>query len=101
MSRPDRRPESSDDSDPASASTPTPEITVRYWAGASQAAGLAQETCRAKTVGQALAQAQDRHPDLQEVLRHCSILLDGRRTEASSELVTGQTLEVLPPFAGG
>lgn len=82
--------------------------TIRYWAAAKAAAGLAAEPYEARTLAEALDAARARHaerPDFARVLRRCSFLVDGtgvgRRAHASVELTEGGTVEVLPPFAGG
>lgn len=77
-------------------------VTLRYWAGARAAAGVTEETLQTgPTVGDALDAAVAAHPDLEDVVAVCSVLLDGRA--AGREVVVGpdQVLEVLPPFAGG
>ncbi len=75
--------------------------TVRYWAGAKAAAGVAEESIDAATVGSALTVARERHPALAGVLDHCALLVDGRRVDAKTDLAASDVLEVLPPFAGG
>lgn len=82
--------------------------TVRYWAAAKAAAGLAEEPYEAGTLAEALEAARARHrarPDFARVLLRCSFLVDGapvgRRAHDSVELTDGGTVEVLPPFAGG
>jgi len=81
---------------------PRATVTVRYWAAAKAAAGVAEETASAATVGELLDQAAAGHgPDLARVLARSSILLDGRRARPEDPLVDGATVEVLPPFAGG
>ena len=81
--------------------------TVRYWAAARSAAGLAEEPFDAATLGDLVAQitAKNDNPDLAGVLRRSSFLVDGRpagtRDPRTVELPDGFTVEVLPPFAGG
>lgn len=82
--------------------------TIRYWAAAKAAAGLAEEPYEARTLAQALDAARARHgarPDFTRVLLRCSFLVDGasvaRREHDTVELSDGGTVEVLPPFAGG
>lgn len=76
-------------------------VTVRYWAGARAAAGRDQEQVEATSVQQLLASLADRDDGLAEVLRRSSVLLDGLVVHEDAPLVEGQTVEVLPPFAGG
>ncbi|WP_428934896.1 MoaD/ThiS family protein [Streptomyces sp. ACT015] len=83
-----------------------PEVTVRYWAAAKAAAGVAEEPFDAVTLADALAAVRARHPgELTRVLRRCSFLIDGdpvgTRGHETVPLADGGTVEVLPPFAGG
>src|SRR5215207_5710204 len=76
--------------------------TIRYWAAARTAAGLAEESWSGSTLGEVLAAAADRHgPELARVLSVASFLVDGTRTRSEASLEDGSTIEVLPPFAGG
>lgn len=85
-----------------------PRVTVRYWAGARAAAGVAQDELTGQTVAEVLAHARTRHvdrPRFEAVLAVCSLLL-GDRPLGSLDLAEvavqdGDMLEVLPPFAGG
>jgi molybdopterin converting factor small subunit len=86
-----------------------PVGTVRYWAAAREAAGLAEEPYAAATLADALADAIDAHGGgdgaLARVLARCAFVVDGapasRRDPATVELSDGGTIEILPPFAGG
>lgn len=82
--------------------------TIRYWAAAKAAAGIAEEPYEAVTLADALAGARERHEGKREfarVLLRCSFLVDGdpvgTRTHDSIRLSQGGSVEVLPPFAGG
>ncbi len=82
--------------------------TVRYWAAAKAAAGVAEDSYRAASLAEALAAVRRRHADrprLLQVLGHSSFLVDGSpvggRDHAAVALTEGGTVEVLPPFAGG
>lgn len=82
--------------------------TIRYWAAAKAAAGIAEEPYRAATLAEAIEAARARHadrPQLLKVLDHSSYLVDsdpvGGRDHAAVRLTEGGTVEVLPPFAGG
>jgi molybdopterin synthase sulfur carrier subunit len=99
----------------ASATTPATDpgtggarVTVRYWAAARAAAGLAQEELTGGTVADVLEAARERHADqprFASVLGICSVLLGdrplGSRNLAEVAVRDGDMLEVLPPFAGG
>ena len=83
-------------------------VTVRYWAAAKQAAGVAEEDLAAGTLAEMLAAVVARHPAapaLREVLARASFLVDGEqagtRDPESVTLREGAVVEVLPPFAGG
>lgn len=80
-------------------------VTVRYFAAARAAAGTESETVSVPLGGgvavlaRALAARNER---LAAVLNRCSYLRDGvavRDQEAA--LRPGETVDVLPPFAGG
>ncbi|WP_030569001.1 MoaD/ThiS family protein [Streptomyces aureocirculatus] len=80
--------------------------TIRYWAAAKAAAGVAEEPYAETTLAEALGAARARHPgELDRVLRRCSFLIDGdpvgTRAHETVRLAEGGTVEVLPPFAGG
>jgi molybdopterin converting factor small subunit len=86
--------------------------TLRFWAAAREAAGAAEETVRAATLGEALDEAVLRRggeegggAELRRVLACSSVLLDGTRVgpadRASVPLPDGAVVEILPPFAGG
>jgi molybdopterin converting factor small subunit len=83
-------------------------VTVRYWAAAKQAAGVAEEILTAGTLAELLAGVLARHPAapaLAGVLARSSFLIDGEqagnRPPESVPLSEGAVVEVLPPFAGG
>lgn len=82
--------------------------TIRYWAAAKAAAGVAEEGYDAASLAEALAAARAAHaaePRFAEVLTRCSYVVDGApvgaRAHADVALSDGGTVEVLPPFAGG
>jgi molybdopterin converting factor small subunit len=83
--------------------------TLRFWAAAREAAGAAEESVAAATLGDALDEAVLRRGDagaeLRRVLERSSVLLDGvqvgRADRASVQLPEGAVVEILPPFAGG
>jgi molybdopterin converting factor small subunit len=82
--------------------------TIRYWAAAKQAAGVAEEPFEAGTLAAALGAAMERRAGnrrFAELLERSSFLVDGapatRRAAAEVALADGSVIEVLPPFAGG
>ena len=86
-------------------------VTLRYWAAARDAAGVAEETITADTLAQALAAARgsadpgEQDSRLRAVLARSSFLIDGTpvgvRAPAAVILTDDCVIEVLPPFAGG
>lgn len=83
-------------------------VTIRYWAGAKAAAGVAEESLDADTLAVALSAAlarRDGDPRLRTVLARSSFLIDGSAVGRSAAeevpLAEGAVIEVLPPFAGG
>ena len=90
-------------------------VTMRYWAAAKEAAGVAEETVTADTLAAALtviggerrenAAATAGGGALSTVLDRSSFLIDGHpvglRAADSVVLADGAVIEVLPPFAGG
>jgi molybdopterin synthase sulfur carrier subunit len=80
------------------------DVTVRYFAGARAAAGVAEETVPAGLTREALVETLTaRHGErLAMVLKAASFLHDGvawRDHRAPAR--AGATVDVLPPFAGG
>ena len=80
--------------------------TIRFWAAARAAAGVAEERYDAATLAAALADARASHGDgLARVLDRCAYIVDddpvGTRPHGDVTLTDGGTIEVLPPFAGG
>ena len=85
-----------------------PKVTIRYWAAAKEAAGVAEESVEADTLRDALNTAvASRKPDtrLEVVIARSSFLVNadpvGRAARESIALGEGAVIEVLPPFAGG
>ena len=93
-------------------------VTLRYWAAAKEAAGIAEEAVSAGTLAEALAAASDdggpggadqqrgeRNARLRAILVRSSFLVDGTpvgtRAPEAVMLGEGSVVEVLPPFAGG
>jgi len=84
-------------------------VTLRYWAAAKEAAGIAEEAVSAGTLAEALAVATDERSErsarLRAILVRSSFLVDGNpvgtRAPEAVVLGDGSVVEVLPPFAGG
>ncbi len=84
----------------------TQPSTLRYWAAARAAAGVAEEPTRAGTLSEALLLARATRDDrFGKVLEVCSFVVDGdpvgAREHATVALAPGSLVDVLPPFAGG
>ena len=87
------------------------DVTVRYWAAARAAAGVDAESVPVEegaTLADVLAEVRSRHgarSRLAEVLAVCSVLVGdrpvGSRSPEDVRLAAGDTVELLPPFAGG
>ncbi len=83
-------------------------VTVRYWAAVRSAAGIAEEQVEARTLAELRHEILRRHRDsdrFADVLSICSTLIGsvpvGARDPSEVTLSTGDTVELLPPFAGG
>ena len=74
---------------------------VRFFAAAREAVGRDEMTTDAATLGDLRSQLLAAHPGLQGLLPRCAVLVDGRRVDDASALAGVQTIDVLPPFAGG
>jgi molybdopterin converting factor small subunit len=80
-------------------------VTVRYFAAARAAAGVDTESVTLQpgaTVAQLVEDLAGRDARLATVLSRCSYLCDGIAVrDLATALRPGDTLDVLPPFAGG
>ena len=88
----------------------TPTIRVRYWAAARAAAGVAEEVLdawEAMNVDDVVRRVLTAHPGagMKQVIGVCSVLVGDRPTGARDHrevpVEPGQTVEFLPPYAGG
>jgi sulfur-carrier protein len=80
-------------------------ITVRYFAAARAAAGSDSEELMVRpgaTVAELVDGLGSRSQALAHVLVRCSFLCDGVAVRDQAHLLrAGNTIDVLPPFAGG
>jgi sulfur-carrier protein len=83
-------------------------VTVRYFAAAQAAAGADSETVTlppGTTIAELVKNLAGRGEHLANVLGRCSYLCDGiavhKETIETAALRSGDTVDVLPPFAGG
>lgn len=78
---------------------------MRYFAAARAAAGLDDEiigVAPGTTISALVHNLGERDPELAKVLRRCSFLCDGIAVrDLGLTLDNAQTVDVLPPFAGG
>jgi molybdopterin synthase sulfur carrier subunit len=81
------------------------QVMVRYFAAARAAAGADFETVTllpATTVAELVKSLAGRGERLANVLSRCSYLRDGIAVrDETITLCSGDTIDVLPPFAGG
>ena len=81
------------------------QVTVRYFAAARAAAGAESESVvlrRGTTVADLVKRLAVPGTRLATVLSRCSYLCDGIAVrDATKALRSGDTIDVLPPFAGG
>lgn len=90
----------------ASPAPAAPSVTVRYFAAAHEAAGVAEErvpVVAGTSVGAFLDDLAARHgARLRDVLAVCALLADGTlHRDRDAPLGTPAVVDVLPPFAGG
>ena len=86
-------------------------VVVRYWAAARAAAGVETDTVPVEsgaTLADVLAAVRARHADrprFADVVAVCSVLLGDRpvgvRAPEDVPVQPGDSVELLPPFAGG
>ena len=85
--------------------TTTVRVTVRYFAAARAAAGVEEEPLElaaGTTVAALTGILSARDAELARVLARCSYLVDGIAVrDHTIGLQNAQTVDVLPPFAGG
>ncbi len=77
-------------------------ITVRYFAGFREHAGVGEETVSvpAATAGDVYELLKDRHGS-EEPLGHCKVAINDEMVEWNTEVVDGDTVLLFPPVAGG
>jgi sulfur-carrier protein len=86
------------------------QVRLRYWAAARAAAGVAEDVVEITgpmSLESLCGRAKQLRgsPRFDRVLDTCSVLIGDRpvasKDPASVEVLPGQTVEFLPPFAGG
>ena len=95
---------------PGDVQSPETAVTVRYWAGARAAAGVAEDVFAVPgpvTLADVVRRVLAAHPDdrTARVVGVCSVLVGDRplggRDPEDVLVAPGTTVELLPPFAGG
>jgi molybdopterin converting factor subunit 1 len=80
----------------------TKTITVRYFAGFREHAGLDEETVSidAATARDVFDQLKPRHGSL-EPLAHCKVAINDEMADWATPVSDGDTVLLFPPVAGG
>lgn len=83
-------------------------ITVRYWAAARAATGRHEDDfpfVRPLTVAELRSQVVARYPEADAVIGLCSVLVNDNPVNGAAavghQVHAGDSVEFLPPFAGG
>ena len=83
-------------------------VRVRYWAAARAAAGRDADDVAGETLAEVLDAVRSLHADkakFAQVVGVCSVLVGerpvGSQDPATVRIGAGETVELLPPFAGG
>lgn len=83
-------------------------VRVRYWAAARAAAGRDTDDVSGETLAEVLDAVRSLHADkakFAQVVGVCSVLVGerpvGSQDPATVRIGAGETVELLPPFAGG
>ena len=83
-------------------------VRVRYWAAARAAAGRDTDDVPGETLAEVLDAVRQLHADkakFAQVVGVCSVLVGerpvGSQDPSTVRIDAGETVELLPPFAGG
>lgn len=77
-------------------------VTLRLFASAREAAGIAADTFEGATVGDVLDGARRRYGErFSEVLGTCRVWVNGSAADRSTSVGEGDEVAVLPPVSGG
>lgn len=79
--------------------------TIRYFAAAADAVGHAEEPAKVDettTLAELREQVLHTHPHARAVLEQCAIFVDNAQaTDRQASVASAQSVDFLPPFAGG
>ena len=76
--------------------------TIRFFAGAAEAAGASSVSVGSgPTVADLLRQVSEGNDVLEKVISMSLLLADGKKVLPADSAASIDTLDVLPPFAGG
>jgi sulfur-carrier protein len=91
--------------------SPAGQVRLRYWAGARAAAGVTEDlvevpgSCTLEDLKARVLELHGSSARFAAILGTCSVLVDdlpvGSEDPRSVGVSAGQTVEFLPPFAGG
>lgn len=76
-------------------------IAVRLFAAAAEAVGADQLSAEPGTVAALRDALGSRGDDAARVVAQCAVLRGGQRLADTDVIARGDTVDVLPPFAGG
>ena len=78
------------------------EVHVNFYAAARDAFGSASTNVSPNSMDEILDSLTKENLKLSQVLLRCSILIDGEICrDFSKKLIGGESVDILPPFAGG
>ncbi|MCT1443088.1 MULTISPECIES: MoaD/ThiS family protein [Corynebacterium] len=79
--------------------------TIRYFAAAADAVGHTEEPAKVDettTLAELREQVLHTHPHARAVLEQCAIFVDNAQaTDRQASVASAQSVDFLPPFAGG
>lgn len=77
-------------------------VLLRFYGAAKEAAGVGEVEVSPGSLGQILASISENNLHLRQVLSQCSFLIDGANChDIGVGVLSGSTVDLLPPFAGG
>ena len=75
---------------------------VNFYAAARGASGVSESEIAGSTLGEVIASASAKYPQLVAILPGCSYLVNGAAESDNDIKITGEdVIDILPRFAGG